>query len=466
MPSPVLPPAVTAPRLGLVLGHLPTYLADAGTFDDAVTAFRSVCERSGAAAVVVEAPVLDAAGASAAAGVLAAQAVDAVVLAHVTFTMGEVTEALLARGHRTVHWSLAEPRLHGDIPLNGFVSAHLGVGLAHRRSRQAPFWLHGIGDDAWFAERLTRLVAIVSVEATLRRSSVGRVGGIAPGFETFDVDAAELAASLGARVVDHPMVEAIEHGDRASDDEVASTVAGMRAAVRRGTHVSDEDLETNARLALGLRALAAEHQHTALAVSDWPELQERLDIHPGAALTWLEEQGMVASCEGDVLGALTMTALRMLSREGAALLDVATVDPSSGTALLWHCGGSPLSLADDDGAAWTRHSTLGRNVAGARQAGVVADLQFAPGPVTIARIDRDGRRLTVAEAQVVPGPDVGFDGTRGWIGEMTIDGTHVSLLDFVDHVVGRAVDHHVALTPGHHGRSLLEWARWAGIDTD
>lgn len=457
---------MTPPRLGLVLGHLPTYLADADTFRDAVAAFRSIGERSGAEIVVIEAPVLDAAGASAAADELVAHGVDAVVLAHVTFTMGEVTEALMARGHRTVHWSLAEPRLHGDIPLNGFVSAHLGVGLEQRRSPRAPFWLHGTGDDAWFAERLARLIAAVSVESGLRRSSVGRVGGIAPGFETFDVDRAVLAASLGARVDDHPMTEAIEHGDRASVAEVAATVAEMRTAVRRGTDVSDGDLETNARLSLGLRALAAEHGHTALAVSDWPELQERLEIHPGAALTWIEEQGMVASCEGDVLGALTMAALRVLSGAGAALLDVATVDPSSGTALLWHCGGSPLSLADDDGAAWTRHSTLGRNVPGARQAGVVADLQFAPGPVTIARIDRDGRRLTVAEAVVVPGPDVGFDGTRGWIGEITIGGAPVSLLDFVEHVVGRAVDHHLALTPGHHGRSLLEWARWSGIDTD
>lgn len=453
------------PRLGLVLGHLPTYLADAETFADTVAVFRDACARLGADVFVVDGPVLDAATATTAALALEAEDVDAVVLGHVTFTMGEVTDTLVGRGHRTVHWSLAEPRLRGDIPLNGFVSAHLGVGLEHRRTRQAPFWLHGSGQDEWFAGRLAMVIASVSVEAVLRRTSVGLVGGIAPGFETFAVDAAVLAAELGVRVVDHPLAEAIGLGEQASIAEVEATATAMRAAVRRGTHVADEDLDANARLSLGLASLAAEHGHTALAVSDWPELQERLDVHPGAALTWLEERGMVASCEGDVLGAVTMTVLRVLSGAGAALLDIATVDPPSGTALLWHCGGSPLSLSDDEGAAWTRHSTLGRNVPGARQAGVVADLRFAPGPVTIARIDRDGRRLTVAEAAVVPGPDIGFDGTRGWIGDITIDGASVTLLDFVEHVVGRAVDHHVALTPGHHGRSLLAWARWAGIDT-
>lgn len=469
LPSPGVPAAVsagTAVRLGLVLGHLPTYLADEhGTFGRAVGAFRAACGTLGADAVVIDGPVTDAAGADAAARRLHEEDVDAVVLCHATFTMGEVTTSLVAAGHRLVHWALDEPRLHGDIPLNGFVSAHLGAGLEQRSTSRPSTWLFGT-DDEWFLRRLGEVVSAASVGRALRTASIGLVGGIAPGFDTFAVDHDRLAGSHGTRVATHDFVEAVERGNDRPDHDVAEVAAAMRAAVARGTHVPDADLVANARLSLGLRDLAAAHGHTALAVSDWPECQERLGIHPGAALTWLDEAGVPAACEGDVLGAASMIALRACSGRGAALLDVATIHPPTGTALLWHCGGSPLSLADEHGAAWVLHSTLGRKVDGARQPGAVADLVFAPGPVTVARLDRDGSRLTAFEAEVVVGPGTGFDGTRGWVTDFRIAGTPVDLTHVTDHLVGRAVDHHVVLTPGHHAQRLRAWAAWAGVDDD
>lgn len=455
------------PRLGLVLGHLPTYLADEhDAFARAERAFRTTAGAAGADVEVIAHPVADAAGARAAAAALTGADVDAVVLCHTTFTMGEVTEALVVAGHRLVHWALAEPRHHGDIPLNGFVSAHLGAGLEHQRTDGTPAWLFGADDDAWFGQRMRTLVGALRVDRALRSTSIGLVGGVAPGFDTFVVDPDRLRAHLGATVMEHPLIDAIERGAARSAADVSDVVRAMTAAVARGAHVPAADLEANARLHLGLADLAAENGHTALAVSDWPECQERLDIHPGAALTWLDEVGVPAACEGDVLGAATMVALRACSGQGAALLDVATVDPPTDSMLLWHCGGSPLSLADDVGAAWVLHSTLGRKVDGARQPGAVADLRFAPGPVTVARLDRDGGRLTVFEAEVVDGPDIGFDGTRGWCRDFMLDGAPTSLLDAIDHVVGRAVDHHVVLTPGLHAETLRAWARWAGVDTD
>lgn len=457
--------------VGYLAGHLPTYLAsDFDVVARSIAALQGHAAGLGARVVAEPEPVVDGAGARAATRRLLDQGAELIVLQHASFAMGDVTRAVVALAPRLVLWALAEPRFDGGIPLNGFVSMHLGAGIAALdRPDLAVSWCFGLEDGPWFTGPLAAAVGAARGQGSLRSARIGLAGGIAPSFFPFEVDHQALAARHGCRVESHSLdaviataEDLLAHG--AAD--VGITVADMRAGARGRVTTSEDDLAASAAVFLALRRFARGRDLDALAVSDWPEFQDRMGIHPGLAFSWLDEtEAVPVACEGDVLGAATMTLLSALSGRGAALLDIATIDPPSGTALLWHCGGSPVHLAGPDGVRWIDHSTLGRNVAGAGMRGVVADLVFEPGPVTVARLDRHGARLFAFEADVVPGPGPGFDGTRGWVGGFrSLTGAPLTLEAVAGAALDLAVDHHVVLTPGHHAAALGQWARGAAVE--
>ena len=199
-------------------------------------------------------------------------------------------------------------------------------------------------------------------------------------------------------------------------------------------------------------------------MSDLPEFQRVLGIHPGMAFSWLDEADHIpVASEGDILGAASMLMLRRVSGKGALLLDFTDLDAEMEAILAWHCGGSPLDLADSDGVTWKNHSTLGRKNPNAKPAGAVADFKFAAGPVTITRVRNDCAQLLVASGEAIAGRSKGFEGSRGWVGKLHINHQPVRLADFVNTIMTEGIEHHFILGSGQHTEALSELAAWTGM---
>jgi hypothetical protein len=234
----------------------------------------------------------------------------------------------------------------------------------------------------------------------------------------------------------------------------------------RGVSVAPDDVTASVRVALALRAIAREGRYDALALRDWPEFQEVLGLHPGMACSWVDEvDGVPVAAEGDVLGALGMLVGRALASPAphevpAMLLDVNEIDLESDALLMWHCGGSPLGIADEWGARWVDHSTLGRKAPGAGPRGAVADLRFRRGDVTLLRLRNDGSELFALDASVIPHASSGFSGSRGWVGSFRADSGPCSALDVLHTLFVHGVEHHIVLAPGRHAAAARELAGW------
>ena len=221
-------------------------------------------------------------------------------------------------------------------------------------------------------------------------------------------------------------------------------------------------MRLTAACALALRDMAAGYD--ALAVSDWPALQADPGMHPGAAFSWIETaDGMPIASEGDVLGAVTQIVARSLSGRTGALLDMTEPDLDSGRLLVWHGGGGPLHLADGAGAAWIAHPMIGRSDPTAPRFGAIADYVFAPGPVTLLRVSRDGGALFAMGGTVVAQDPSGFDGCRGWLADMSVGAEAAGVRDVVATVMGHGLEHHFVLIPGAHQPAALEFAAWTGM---
>ena len=453
-------------KIGYVPSHLPSYLArEYGVFDSSVQGLERLADTLGFELVSID-PVVTRADAERAADSMEVSGVDFVLLQSSSFAMGDVVLPFARRRFRLGIWATEEPTKEGPILLNNFVSMNLNAGILTRylRSQRAPFkWFYGGVEHRWFAPRLELTVRALRAVRRLSRCRVALVGGIAPTFYNLVFDERDLKAAFGAEVFYHELGEVFTRLERIEEGAIRNVALQMSNAAPGRVRISERDLEVSAAVYIALKGFAQEHNYDTLAVSDWPAFQERLAIHPGMAFSWLDEQdGVPVASEGDVMGALSVLLGNEVSGGQAMLLDMNDVDEKREAALMWHCGGSPLGFADDDGISWVNHSTLGRKT-DAPPMGAVADLRFRRQEVTVLRLAADARELFVVEGSVIDSPNPGYEGSRGWVAHFTAGGVPLSLADLVNTVMTQGIEHHFALLPGHHEAALREVAAWLDL---
>ena len=391
---------------------------------------------------------------------------DFILLVHGGFTMGDVAREVANCPLPTGVMAVPEPVRTGDVQLNNFVSLNMTMSIARgvRDLRNAPVaWFYGAPEDPALIGRLrTSLKALIAVKA-FRGQRIGLVGGLAPTFYNMEVSTNALKERLGLEVVAHDMAEVTGRMAALPTERVDAELQAICAAAP-AREVSDHQMALTAQCALALRDLAADGACDALAISDWPALQEHPGMHPGGAFTWLEEvDRLPCASEGDVLGAATQLLARAVTGRLGCLLDMTEPDLDTGRLLMWHGGGGPLFMADDAGAAWINHPMIGREAPDATKFGTIADFVFRPGPHTVFRVSREASAFFQMDANVVAQEPNGFDGCRGWMDDFRIAGEPASLGELIATVMAHGLEHHTVAVPGVHFPVLAEFAAWSGM---
>ena len=453
--------------VALIKASLPSYFPDRhNVWSRAESTLADVVERLGARLVVVPDIPMNGAETARVIDAAEAQGADFLLCLHGGFSMGDVARTLAASPHRIGFWSIPEPQRTADIQLNNFVSLNMSLSIARgvRDLKRNPVaWYHGAPEDNALKTRLETTLRAIGAAKAVSDARIGVVGGLAMTFYNMEVSTNALRARLGVEVANHDMHELTGRMAAADPAEVDAEIARMSAAAPwRGVDANQQAL--TARAALAMRAISTEGGYTALAVSDWPALQDDPGMHPGAAFSWLEEAyGLPVASEGDVLGAVTQIAAKAIYGKTGALLDMTEPDLETGQLLMWHGGGGPLHMANEAGATWIAHPMIGRGTEAGPIYGAIADYVFAPGPATVFRVAREGSALFQMTAGIVGRDPSGFDGTRGWLQDFAIGGDAASLGDVVASVMGHGLEHHFILIPGDHAAVLAEFASWTGL---
>ena len=453
--------------IGLLRANLPRYFPEKhGVWARCEAMLEELCDALGIALFVPDGVAANGAEARAALDACRAHSVDFILMIHGGFTMGDVGREVAASRMPLGVWTVPEPQRTGDVQLNSFVSLNMtmSVGRLVRDLQRHPMtWYHGAPDSPALVDRLRTTLRAIRARRALMGSRVGRIGGLAMTFYNMETSSNALRERLGVEVDEVAMSElqaripAIEAG-RAQAELDSMT----RAATVDG--VSDAQMDLTARCALALRDIAADGAFDALAVSDWPALQDKPGMHPGSAFTWLEEtDGLACASEGDVLGAVTQISVRAIAGRPGALLDMTEPDFDSGRLLMWHGGGGPLYMADDAGARWINHPMIGREAPEGPCFGCVADFVFRPGTMSVMRIAREASAFFAMRADAVAQEPSGFDGCRGWMEGFVIDGRDQSLGEVVATVMAHGIEHHFVGVPGDHIDVFSEFAAWSGM---
>lgn len=305
-------------------------------------------------------------------------------------------------------WSLRETGpVGGRLALNSLT----GANLAARQLRgQGRFFRFALGDpeEAAVGSRVLQLGRAAALRRALGGLRVLVLGRAPDGF-FFSEPSPDGLASLGASLthldLDRLFAAALELPPAA----FAPVLQAVRGVVAGLDRLPAEQVERFARLQTVVEREVAERGASAVAVRCWPEFFTDFGAAACSFVSALCERGVAASCEADVLGALTMTALNRLAGSPPYLGDLAATDPQRNAAVFWHCGAGAFSLASPRTGA----------VAGVqpnRQIGFSLEFALRPGRVTIARIGEDAGqlRLLLGGGEILDAPQR-FQGTAATV---------------------------------------------------
>jgi L-fucose isomerase-like protein len=386
-------------------------------------------------------PVLD--GEAGAAAAAALGELDRLVITLASFTDSSLPAAIVdARPEAEVLvWGIPEPRTGGRLRLNSLC----GINLARFRIPGAR-WIYLDPETVDAPDHLRRafetertstpLPADPALEArvpeVLSTKTVGLVGRHPDGFEPCGYTDTELASVGGATVDQVPLEALFSAGRAASPSDVHEATAATGRAVAGLDLLDPSGVDATERLGLGLRHLAAEREWDAVATRCWPECFTEFGGAACLAQAELTEDGMPATCEADVFGALTALVLQDVYGGPVLVADLVDVDRDDQTAAFWHCGIAPRSMAASDGVRATVHPNRG--------VPLLHEFRLRPGPVVIARITRAGGdvRLFSIEGEVLDRPRP-FAGTCGVIRPS------IPVDDLLSVVLDNGLEHHFAI---------------------
>lgn len=382
---------------------------------------------------------------------LTRQPLDLLLVLQATFTDATMTVALAEAIDAPIFlWSFPEPRTGGRLRLNAICGVNLAAHALGRAGRPYDYVNGGPDDPAAIAE----IDAAARAGAVRRKLADARIGVVGPhpaGFDSCRYDAASLKSHFGVTVEPIDLAAFFERARQTSGSDI-QTIRGRVASEIDGLDGLDQDaLAKSLRVYAALRRTADDGKFAGLAVRCWPEFFTELGGAACGPMGMMGEDGTPCGCEADVLGTISTLILRWLSDAPAFNSDLVDVDAADDTAVFWHCGQAPVSMADPDGP---RRATVHSN----RRLPLLYEFAFKPGRITLARLSQSKNqlRLVVGGGEVLKRP-ISFSGTSGVV---RFDRPARQVMDAV---IGEGLEHHMSLAYGDHRPALRRLARMLDI---
>lgn len=251
-------------------------------------------------------------------------------------------------------------------------------------------------DDKNFWNKLRYTVEAANTVIKLRRARIGLIGNACPGMQGTICSATELKA-IGPEVVNLGISEIMEEAKQKINTAEANSLVKKELEFL-ANECSEDCLRLAISVYLAIKQVIEELRLNAVAIGCWPEMPDIYKTSPCYAISRLEDEGYVATCEADILSATTQLALKNLSSSATFVGDIAGYNSENNSLYLWHTGAVPRSLAGTEVILKTPS---------ALKNGLTVECNLKKGNLTIAKISRplNGQfRLFVAKGTSISGP--------------------------------------------------------------
>ncbi len=253
-------------------------------------------------------------------------------------------------------------------------------------------FVYGEADDVSCALKTREIATAYALANCMSKVRMGALGGRVKGMTEIAYDEFSIKEKLGARIVNLDEKEMTEKVAAISDAEAEKLLEEKKEMLSCCKVLSTkESMLESIKFYAAMKALVEEYDLHALSVKCYTTYMGKVCL----GYSILAEEGIVASCEGDVTNALTMKILYELSEKPVNNTDLLYLDDEKNTILFAHCGSSGFSIAGGE-----------IELAPVRlaESGVCSRFVAMPGVVTAVNICGHGEtfRMAVMVGEAIP----------------------------------------------------------------
>lgn len=140
----------------------------------------------------------------------------------------------------------------------------------------------------------------------------------------------------GIEYTDIPLERIYEQFPKITDDEVDASCAAVASQALACREATPEDLIKAMRLYRAIKKICEEEKLDALTISCFKVI-EQLDTTGCLALSLLNDEGIIAGCEGDLQSIFTLLAVKALTAKGAFMANPSLINTRTNELILAHC---------------------------------------------------------------------------------------------------------------------------------
>jgi len=273
-----------------------------------------------------------------------AEDVDAVILFNGTFSTGELTAEIIRNLDVPFGlWGIGELALSTKSFTGSMVGVMAAGTLFKNLDRRFTF-IYGPIEDQRAKEKLGVFIDAVRAIAYLKEATIAVIGMRPDGFEISDFDELAIKKLFGTEITKLSLYTFSKLMKQVDEKEIDKDMEIQKQI----WDINEKDLleaRGLSRVYLALKKYVKENNVHSYAPDCWPELRD-IDKTPICPTNGrMNAEGVMASCECDVDGSLTLMLEHALSGSTPWWADFVNLIDDNNTLLWWHCGNAPYNLS-------------------------------------------------------------------------------------------------------------------------
>lgn len=393
--------------------------------------------------------------------------IDFLLLFHPSYMIGDNVYELMKTDADIGLWAIEEPRDEGPMPLASFVNLSQNSGIAKHNFKGNPKkvkWFFGPVDGDLFKPRFEITVKALTAKKNLKNAKLAQIGKLADGHINHYCDVRDVYRYIGIDVSrDYEVEDIIAMSEEMPDDLVQKELKDLRSSTT-SERIGDDKILKSVKMFLAIKKVCEENDYSAVAFSCWPKLMPLEGMSGCLINAMLNNIGMPAGCEADVLSTASMLFLKAVTGSATVTMDLSKFDVSDNSLMLWHCGTSPFDMANKNGVKLERHYfadyTSNEKL---KDAGPITDVLFRESDVTVFRYTGDGDHFYYFTGRTFDEGKKTFSGSRGWVRGLKLYDESVEVLDLMNTMLVNGLPHHYPMVMMDVGKYIEEYAYWTGL---
>ena len=289
------------------------------------------------------------------------------------------------------------------------------------------------GDSDYIAKRIKELRKIFQVKNRLVSSKLGVIGKPSDWLIASEVDYKKVKDTLGISLIDVEMDELVKEIDQDHN------FAHPKLKDIREKRFNKKSIDGALKIYSGFKAIVNKYKLDGITVRCF----DLLEIYKNTGcvgISLLNDEGIIAGCEGDIPALISMVILYCLTDEPVFMANPSSIDINKNEIILAHCT-LPLNMPDEFYLKTHFESGLG--------VGIKGDIK--EGEATIFKLSGDGKNYFVSGGEIVEN-----------LNEENLCRTQIRLRidEDVKYFLQNSIGNHHLICTGDYSEIVREFFKW------